>query len=178
MDIIVIIKTTSKIQLKKHLAALTKEEVIALVLNLYDVKKEAKEYLEFIVNPDHDAKYREYKQIISNEFYPKRGEPKLRFSICRSAISDFRKLKPQPIQLADLMLFYIETGVEFTVEFGDMWEQYYDTLVTNFDKAMKVITEFGLIKEFEPRIKKLLKSSEVCGWGFPDGLYDVYDEYQ
>lgn len=65
-----------------------------LVLNLYDVKKEAKEYLEFIVNLDHDAKYREYKQIISNEFYPKRGEPKLRFSICRSAISDFRKLKP------------------------------------------------------------------------------------
>ena len=55
MDIIVIIKTMSKIQLKKHLAALTKEEVIALVLNLYDVKKEAKEYLEFIVNPDREV---------------------------------------------------------------------------------------------------------------------------
>ena len=45
----------SKIQLKKHLAALTKEEVIALVLNIYDVKKEAKEYLEFIVNPDREV---------------------------------------------------------------------------------------------------------------------------
>lgn len=42
MDIIVIIKTMSKIQLKKHLAALTKEEVIVLVLNLYDVKKRQK----------------------------------------------------------------------------------------------------------------------------------------
>lgn len=168
----------SKVQLKKYLTGLTKEEVIAVVLNLYDVKKEAKEYLEFIINPNLDAKYEEYKQIIYNEFYPKRGEAKLRFSVCRSAISDFKKLKPNALLLADLMLFYIEMGVEFTVEYGDMWEQYYDTLVTNFSKAMKVIAEHGLLEEFRPRIEKMLTSSEECGWGFPYELYDVYKEYQ
>ena len=35
----------SKSQLKKHLTALTKEQVIDVVLELYEARKEAKEYL-------------------------------------------------------------------------------------------------------------------------------------
>ena len=37
----------SKAQLKRHLTKLTKEQVIDVVLELYDARKEAKEYLEF-----------------------------------------------------------------------------------------------------------------------------------
>jgi hypothetical protein len=103
----------SKIQLKKLLKSLTKEEIIDIVLELYDARKEAKEYLDFYVNPNDDAKLSEYKQIIYNEFFPKRGEPKFRFSICRKAISDFKKLKPHPSCIAELMVFYVELGVNF-----------------------------------------------------------------
>ena len=81
----------SKAQLKKNLMALTKEQVIDVVLELYDARKEAKEYLDFYLNPNDDAKLEEYKKIIYNEFFPKRGEPKCRFSVCRKAISDFKK---------------------------------------------------------------------------------------
>ena len=101
----------TKAQLKKHLQKLPKEQVIEVILELYDARKEAKEYLDFYTNPNEDAKLEEYKQIIFNEFYPKRGEPKCRFSVCKKAISDFTKLKPSPSCIADLMLFYIETGV-------------------------------------------------------------------
>ena len=41
----------SKAQLKKHLLKLTQEEVIDVILELYDARKEAKEYLEFYMNP-------------------------------------------------------------------------------------------------------------------------------
>ena len=168
----------SKAQLKRHLTKLTKEQVIDMVLELFDARKEAKEYLEFYINPNDDAKLEEYKKIIYNEFYPNRGEPKCRFSICRKAISDFKKLKPFPSCLADLMLFYIETGVNFTVEYGDMWEQYYTALENNFDKAMEFIYKNGYLEELRPRIEKMLKTSEECGWGFPDTLYDFYYRYQ
>ena len=80
----------SKAQLKKHLLKLTKEQVVDVVLELYDARKEAKEYLEFYMNPNDDGKLEEYKKIIYNEFYPSRGEPKCRFSVCRKAISDFK----------------------------------------------------------------------------------------
>ena len=44
----------SKAQLKKHLAALTKEQIIEVILELYDARKEAKEYQEFYLNPKED----------------------------------------------------------------------------------------------------------------------------
>ena len=168
----------SKAQLKKNLMALTKEQVIDVVLSLYDARKEAKEYLDFYLNPNDDAKLEEYKKIIYNEFFPKRGEPKCRFSVCRKAISDFKKLKPSPYCIADLMLFYIETGVNFTAEYGDMWEQYYTALENNFDKAMAFVYKNGYLEELRPRIENMLKLSEKCGWGFPDTLYDFYYQYQ
>ena len=76
------------------------------------------------------------------------------------------------------MLFYIETGVSFTVEYGDMWEQYYTALENNFGKAMDFIYKYGFLEELRPRIEKMLAMSENCGWGFPDTLYDYYYQYQ
>ena len=46
----------SKAQLKKHLLKLTQEEVIDVILELYDAHKEVKEYLEFYMNPNDDIK--------------------------------------------------------------------------------------------------------------------------
>ena len=37
---------------------------------------------------------------------------------------------------------------------------------------------FGYLEDFRPRIEKMLKISEECGWGFPDTLYDFYYQYQ
>lgn len=167
-----------KSQLKKHLTALTKEQVIDVVLELYEARKEAKEYLDFYMNPNDDIKFEEYKNIIYNEFYPKRGEPKCRFSVCRKAISDFKKLKPHPSYIAELMLFYIETGINLTVEYGDMWEQFYTALENNFEKAMQFICKCGYLEEFRTRIEQMLQASEECGWGFPDTLYGIYEQYQ
>ena len=153
----------SKAKLKKLLSTLTKEEIIDTILELYDARKEAKEYLDFYLNPNEEAKLEEYKQIIYNEFYPKRGKPKTRFSVCKKAISEFTKLKPHPSSIADLMLFFIETGVHYTVEYGDMWEQYYTTLENNFAKTLKFMHKNGYIKDFQPRIEQMLKDSEDCG---------------
>ncbi|WP_291530228.1 DUF6155 family protein [Bacteroides sp. UBA939] len=168
----------SKAQLKKQLSSLSKEQIIEVVLELYDARKEAKEYLEFFLNPNEDGKLEGYKKVIRDEFFPKRGEPKTRFSVCRKAISDFKKLKPHPACLADLMLYYIETGCEMTNLYGDMWEQYYTTMETNFNKAMALIAQSGYMEQFSERIEKMLKSVEDCGWGFPDTLYGIYNEYK
>lgn len=168
----------SKAQLKKHLIKLTKEQIIDVVLELYEARKEAKEYLDFYINPNDDVKLEEYKKIIYNEFYPNRGEPKCRFNVCRKTISDFKKLKPNPYSIADLMLYYVETGVSFAAEYGDMWEQFYTALENNFNKALEFIYKNGYLEGLRPRIERMLKMSEKSGWGFPDTLYDFYDQYR
>lgn len=86
----------SKAQLKKQLNSLEKSQIIEMVMELYDARKEAKEYLEFYLNPDEDKKLEEFKKIIQKEFYPSRGEPKTRFSVCRKAVTDFMNMKPAP----------------------------------------------------------------------------------
>jgi hypothetical protein len=90
----------------------------------------------------------------------------------------FSKAKTGANFVADLMLFYIEQGCEYTLEFGDMWEQFYTTLEGNFDKAMRFIFLNGLFANYYERIEKFIDSVSNCGWGFYDTLQDIYSEYR
>ena len=63
----------TKLKLKKHLAVLPKEDVMNLVLSLYDASAEAKMYLEMYLTPDYSAALEKYKKIIRNEFFPDRA---------------------------------------------------------------------------------------------------------
>lgn len=131
-----------KLRLKKHLAALPKEDVIRLVLDLYDANKEAKVYLETYLTPDYSVALEKYKKIIRNEFFPARGfSDKPSFATCRKAISDFKKLKADAVSLGDLMLYCIELGCKYTMTFGDMWEQYYTTLENCLNKHRALSVE-------------------------------------
>ena len=130
--------------------SMDKSEIIKMVLELYSARKEAKEYLDFYAEPNEGQKLEEYKHIIREEFYPSRNrEPKTRFSVCRKALSDFKKLKPSEDSVAELMVFYMENACQFTYDYGDMWEQFYDSVES---------------------------WASPCGWGFPDALNDMYEE--
>ncbi len=151
-----------------------------MVLDMYDARKEAKEYLEFYANPNEDAELDKYKKIIIDEFYPSKGKNligRTRFSVCRKAVSDFKKLKPSPDKLADLMLCYVENACEFTYDYGDMWEQYYTSVENNFDKTLAFIAKIDLLEHFKPRLRNCVKWASPCGWGFADSIADIYSEY-
>lgn len=55
----------TKLKLKKHLAVLPKEDVIKLVLSLYDASTEAKMYLEMYLTPDYSAALEKYKRLFA-----------------------------------------------------------------------------------------------------------------
>ncbi|MDO4692993.1 MAG: DUF6155 family protein [Porphyromonadaceae bacterium] len=167
----------SKAKLKSVLLGMEKKQIIEVMLELYNASKEAKGYLDFFAEPNEKEKIKEYKAIIEKEFYPGgKKEPQLRFSVCRKAISDFRKLKPSAESMADLMLFYIENACRFTHEYGDMWEQYYTSVEGNFARTLEFIVEHDLLEQFHPRIKQCLSWVDGCGWGFSDTLGDTYGE--
>ncbi|MCL6102032.1 MAG: DUF6155 family protein, partial [Bacteroidetes bacterium] len=131
----------SKTTLKKHLQSLSKEQVIEQVLRLYDTSKPAKEYFEYLLNPDEREKFKKYRSVIINEFYPDadRFDPSLRFSVAKKAIADFRSLKPSPELLGDLMVTLAEMACKFTYEYGDMSEQYYTSAANNYEAALKFL---------------------------------------
>lgn len=165
----------SKSTIKKLLKSMTKDEIITMVLELYSARKEAKDYLEFYAEPDEQGKLEEYKDIIREEFYPKRNrEPKMRFSVCRKAVSDFKKLKPSVDSLAELMVSYMEWAIQATYDYGDLWEQYYDSVEGNFSKTINYIVDNGLWSKYDSRLQQCVKWSSHSGYGFGDTIADIY----
>lgn len=168
----------SKAKLKKHLLSLTKEQIVDIMLELFGASKEANAWLEFYLEPNSDAELEKYKKTIRSQFYGRNDYPKdPSFRECNKLITAFKKLVPDPHAIADLMLYYVEQGCSLTAQFGDYEEPFYTALENNFNKAVKFITQNGLLSEFAPRMKKMIESVECCGYGFPDTLWDIYYEY-
>lgn len=166
----------SKTSVKNMLLAMTKKDIVDMVLEMYSARKEAQEYLEFYANPNETSKLEEYKAIIKEEFYPKRRrEPQTRFSVCRKAVADFKKLKPSADALAELMVSYMEWATAFTFDYGDMWEQYYVSVEGNFDKTIKYIAKNGLWDKYDARLQQCVKWSARSGYGFADNIAEMYE---
>ena len=167
----------SKTELKKHLQSLSKEQVIEQVLELYGNCKPAKEYLEYFLNPDEKGQFEKYKAIIINEFSGEKRMPKMRFSVAKKAISDFRQLNPSPVLYGELMVTFAEAACKLAFSSGDLWEQYYDTTANNYEAALKFLQKNNLLANFKLRCHDCVKHSKHCGYGFEDLMEQLFKEY-
>ena len=164
------------IDLKKELKSLSQDKLIDLVLDLYKNNKSVKEFFDFYVNPDENELFDKYRKKVFEAFYPKRGY-NYKLSDGKKAISDFKKLSPSALLLGDLMLFYVETGVEFTNDYGDIGESFYSSLESTYTMALKHMKKENLLEKFKDRAYKVVADTKNIGWGFHDYLYDVYTEF-
>ena len=169
----------SKSDVKKYIKTLDKESLEELILDLYSVRKEVKNYLDYAIDPDDGAKLKEYKEIIYKEFYvkSKRGIAKMRFSVCRKAVGGFRSLDPSAELLADLMLCIPEYAVDVYDEWGYRESKLFGSTLKNFETAVKYIFANGLESQFESRIMKLIKSSAGSVYGLQSSMDYIYRQY-
>ncbi len=162
--------------IKKELNRFDKAKLIALIAELYKKNKSVKEYFDFFVNPDEMALFEKYKTKVSEAFYPKRGY-ELKLKDGKQAIADFKKIEPAAKLLADLMLFYVECGVKFTNEFGDIDEAFYSSIEKMYLKALMLIQKEEILDKFKERVLKIVNDTSDIGWGFHDYLAGVYYDY-
>lgn len=162
----------SKIQLKKYLLSLDKPELIEFVLEMYDSHKD---YFEYYLKPNEREKLEKYKKAIDREFHFMNGNQK--FSVAKKAISDFAKLKPADELVAELMMHLVKVGCKLTYDYGDYSENFYIALENNFDRALKFISKNGLLEMFQTDAELCVKYASPCGYGFADGMRDIYGEY-
>ena len=158
---------------------MSKEHVIEFVLDVYKSNKPTKEYMDYVLNPNEKEMLEKYRKVIIEEFYPNKNtfDPKTRFSVCKKAISKFKSFKPAPGILADLMLTLPENACQFAYDYGDLWEQFYDSAKTNFEIALKYIEKNGLLETFKQRCGKCVQHASPCEYGFCESIESLYDEY-
>jgi len=163
----------SKLDFKKEIESFDKKQLVQLIMDLYNKNASAKEYLDFLFNSNNEEVLKIYKQKVREAFYPKRGfGPKI--SIGKKAISDYRKLNPSPDSIIDLLLWYVESGVDFTNDYGDIDERFYLSIEGVYDNALKLIDKVGLHLKYQDRAFEITKKTENIGWGFHDTLCDCY----
>ena len=77
----------SKTGLRKGLSELSKEEIIGVVCELYDSRKDAREYLDYWLDPDPEKALEDYKERVDKMFFYSTGKNR-----SQPAVNDLKRL--------------------------------------------------------------------------------------
>jgi hypothetical protein len=95
----------SKAQLTKELKNLDREQLQQLILDVYDARKEAREYFDFFLHPDVDKLFAKYDaELIKECERNRRGYSKARISRIRNTLKLFDTFEPGADYVIRLML--------------------------------------------------------------------------
>ena len=169
----------SKTTLKKQLKELTRDQLIEVMLELYDARKDAREYLEYYVNPDEKKMHEKYKGIITKEFFPLKGRAKGRTSVCKKAIKEFTTLHPSPRLIADLRLYLVESIYSYAIRVRS-WikESQEGTALAMFGDTLDYLFANDLTDEYQRRIDDLLAMSDKVRGVLRTQIKEIYREFQ
>ncbi len=116
-----------------------------------------------------------YRHKIVEQFYPVRGEAKLKLGEARKAIRDYRKATGNLHGTVELLMTYVENGAEFTYEYGDIDERFYSSIESALDELAALL--YGDAREMYPtfseRLARVEQLSDGIGWGFHDYIEEV-----
>jgi hypothetical protein len=75
---------------------------------------------------------------------------------------------------------YVENGVEFTYEYGDIDERFYSSIESALDELAALLYSDGreMYPTFSERIARVEQLSGGIGWGFHDYIEDVVSQLE
>lgn len=165
---------------KPAVVNLDQEQLLRLVADLYRFSKENRAFLHarFGVGDDPLAPY---KKTIDECMYPdvRKNKP-IQISKAKKAISSYSKAVGDPLGETELMVFFVECGNSFTVDFGDIDEGFYDALNRVYQRAIEKVLSLpeDHQQEFQDRLRDIVTSSSGIGWGYHDMLcHDYYSAF-
>src|SRR3989442_38345 len=171
-------RSTSWSDVKESIASLDTKELVQLVASLYKLSKGNRDFLHarFSVGDDPIAPY---KKIIDDCMFPDvmKNKP-IQISTAKKAINEYSKAVGDAKGEAELMTYFVECGNEFTVQFGDIDEGFYDALLRMYDRAIKKVLSLPNEEQraFRERLRTIMVTSDGIGWGYHDGLCEQYLE--
>ena len=147
-----------------------------LVKDLYEVSPGNRDFLHarFQAEADDGAALAKYRRRIVEQFFPARGDGKLKLAEARKAIRDYQKATGNLVGGIDLRLTYVENGTEFTREFGDINESFYNSLESVLNEMVRLLLRESpeSYPRFRERIQRLATLADGIGWGYGDAVRD------
>jgi hypothetical protein len=162
--------------IKKALADYDRPALIGLIADLYSSNPQNKTFLHARFSTGNDS-LKPYLKIIDDALYPDiyKNKP-VQIAKAKKAISDYTKATGETKGILELMVFFVETGTKFTVNCGDMYEEFYFALERMYDKALDLVLTMDeeTIDEYYNRFEDLVTSTSDIGWGYHDTLEEMF----
>ena len=133
----------SKTELKKYLKTLSADELVDVILEAYDARKQTKEYFEYYLNPDEKAQVAKINELITKEFYPLRGKRKCRVSGIKKAIKEFEKLYPDPSCIVEVKLNFVMACVYVMSTYWG-YSRLEKVALSMFEEALQNAVDYGI----------------------------------
>ena len=157
------------------------EELLGLLEDIYHLGEEARLYLDTKVLGKPE-KPMAYKSIIKGALSADLayGED-LEWDKADKAIKNFRLASPDDTEgLAELLVYYVEVANQFTLDYGDVDEGYYESIEESFQEAVDHLLmmdrERQEVTPYVLRLRAIVHSTDGIGWGYHDALYAKYCE--
>lgn len=152
------------------------KQLLKLVADLYRFSKENQAFFHarFGVGDDPIGPY---KKTIDECMHPDIYSNKpIQIAKAKKAISSYSKAVGDPLGVTELMVFFVERGNSFTVNFGDIDEGFYDSLNGMYRRAIQKVLSLPEEQRsvFRDRLEEIMTSSSGIGWGYHDMISDDY----
>lgn len=167
---------------RSQLASWDKPALLALVQDLYGASAVGRDLVNARCRPAEsgEAVLEKYRRKIVEQFFPARGFGKLKLGEARQAIRDYRKATGSIEGTAELLMTYVENGGEFTQQFGDIDERFYNSVESALDELATLLRGPAreLYPKFSERLSRVEQMTENIGWGFHDYIVQVVGELE
>lgn len=170
-------KTASWSDLKAHLVGMEKDQLLALVKDLYGASKETQQFLHARYAVGGSDVLEPYKATITQWINPGDVRKPLSVSKAKKAITDYKKAVGDPQGLAELGVFYCEQVFASLDLCTSEDESFYDALCVMFAQALGRIQKLPQADR-SPYIERMwqvrLKGNEI-GWGVWDDFEQAWE---
>ena len=171
-------KTPSWIEVKRNIKSFNNTQLLELIGDLYRLSENNKEFIHARFSLSEDP-LESYKRIIQDAIHPYLEDNEtLDIGCAEDAIERYSKAIDDVKGETELMLFFVECGNNFTLSYGDIDDEFYDSLLLMYEKAIQNVTELPAEEQkvFKERLHEIMDSATGIGWGYHDGLRELYYE--
>lgn len=165
-------------ELKEHLNQLDKKQLIQLIAELHKTDEKAQQFFMMQFNREDatlDLLEKTKKSVDQNYSMGPRGQLHLDFPKIKKEIKEFEKLSNDLEKTTDLQLYFVESGTEFTLTYGDIDERFYNDLLNMFAKVIDTCeVDEKIFEHFENRLSKVVTRSENIGWSYGIAMEQLY----
>ena len=162
---------------RKHHATWDHSALLDLVKDLYEAETPNRDFIHARCQAEDGGGevLERYRKKVVEPFFPARGVGKLKLGEARKAIRDYRKATGNLPGTAELLMTYVENGVRFTQEYGDIDERFYNSIDSALGELAALLR--GEVRELYPQFRNRLadieRRADGIGWGFHDSTADV-----